>query len=549
MKGAQVGFTEVGLNRQLYVMDYHPGPYLYVQKTVDSVERYSKQRLSPSIGLIDRIQDKIVPTKSRDSSNTIRLKTFPGGMLILGGANSAASMRSMPIRYLDLDEWDSYEFNIQEEGDPAELAVRRTANYPRRKIYYLSTPLLEETSKIKPKFLEGTQEYYYIRCIYCGHHAPIAWQYPGEHFCFTIKYKDNNPKTAALFCPKCEKLIKERHKSVFLSEENGAEWVAHNPKGDFPSFHLSSFYSPAGFYSWADCVKLWLRAQKNFDKDLLQVFLNTVAGETYSQTGKTVEATGMMKRREKYIQEVPKGVCMLVCGADVQDKKIECEVVGYGAGEESWSIEYRTFDGDTALDSVWELFDHFLQKEWEHESGKKINLAITMIDSGYQTRKVYSFCKLREHRRVYPVKGMGGWGKGLIKRPKRKNDDGVFLFLAYVDEIKSKVYTQLKVEYDRETVDHPQFCHFPEKAMYSRDFFRMLTAEKLGTKTVRGFKRLEWELPKGRKNEALDCRVYCIAGLNIINPDFDIIRKNQGVLYNHNKPLRRKRRMVSRGIS
>ena len=34
------------------------------------------------------------------------MKEFPGGVLILTGANSAVGLRSMPIRYLFMDEVD-----------------------------------------------------------------------------------------------------------------------------------------------------------------------------------------------------------------------------------------------------------------------------------------------------------------------------------------------------------------------------------------------------------------------------------------------------------
>ena len=111
-KGSQVAFTELCVNRQLYCIDYYPSPYLYIQKTLDAVEKYSKQRLQPSIEICERMNDKIGGIKSRSSSNTILLKKFPGGILILGGANSAASLRSMPIANLDVDEEDSYDINI-----------------------------------------------------------------------------------------------------------------------------------------------------------------------------------------------------------------------------------------------------------------------------------------------------------------------------------------------------------------------------------------------------------------------------------------------------
>ena len=51
------------------------------------------------------------------------------------GANSAVGLRSTPARYLFLDEIDGYPLDADGEGDPVDLAERRTATFgSRRKI-------------------------------------------------------------------------------------------------------------------------------------------------------------------------------------------------------------------------------------------------------------------------------------------------------------------------------------------------------------------------------------------------------------------------------
>lgn len=547
-KGSQVAMTEVCVNRQMYCIDYYPAPYLYTQKTVDAVEKYSKQRLAPSLALCDRMRGKIGDAKSRDSSNTILLKKFPGGVLILGGANSAASLRSMPIANFDIDEIDSYEMNIQEEGDPIELGIRRTANFARRKIFKLSTPKLTETSRIIPAFAGGDGRYYFVRCPFCGHSAPIMWSEPGEMKCFTIKYEDKNPNTAQLLCIECGTLIDERHKTNMLSEDHGAEWVKTNQSGIYPSFFVSAFYSPLGFFSWTEAVDLWLRSQQNFDKELLQVFINTVCGEGYSTEGRIVVSSEVRKRCELYTG-VPSQVRFLTASADIQLNRIEAEIVGWGLYEESWSIEYEVFTGDVEYNDVWEKLDAFLLKQHEHESGAKMFPIISMIDSGYKSKKVYTFCRLREHRQVFPIHGRPGWGKGLIERPpqERRNKHGVFLFGAYVDEIKSKFHSQLRIEFDREKEFNPGYCHFPLRETHDEKYFNMLTAERLATKKIRGFPVLEWELLRGRRNEALDARVYNIAALNVIKPDFDVLRKTGNLLIAPQSSKKKKTRVLSKG--
>lgn len=541
-KGAQLGFTEIAINWMFYTIEHNPCPMLYVQKTIENVEKFSKQRLAPSVDECPRIRERLGgASKSRDSSNTIRVKSFPGGILMMGGANSAASLRSMPICNLALDEEDSYESDIDDEGSPSEIAIRRTANFPRKKIFRFSTPTIAETSRIEPLYQASDQRRYFVPCPFCNAMQVIYWKH--------IRYEDNDPKSAHMVCEKCKKRVEERWKTPMF---DAGKWRAARPGRELAGFFISSLYSPLGFYSWREAVTEWLEIQREMDKFRLKVFINTVLAETFSETKRSVEFTGLLKRKEHYSEEVPEGVLVLVAGADVQDDRIECEVVGFGAGQESWSIDYKVLIGDTERAFVWEQLDQYLERIWHHQRGMDMNLACSAIDSGHRAKVVYSFCKPREFRRIFPVKGKDGWGLGYIRRPRKRNDDGVLMYNVFVDEIKSKIYSHLLIDTPREHKEEdpiPGFCHFPDKPIYDKDYFRMLTAEELKTKRVMGRKQLKWELPQGRRNEALDCRTYAIAALNILNLDFAWLEKN-GPLVVRNKKLAKKRRarVHSRGI-
>lgn len=538
MKGAQLGFTEIGMNFVLYIIDRNPAPTLFVQKTIDSVTRLSKQRLDKSIKLCPTVSEKIGDARSRDSSNTILLKNFPGGILILGGANSAASLRSMPIQNLILDEEDSYEQEIEEEGTPSELAIRRTSNFPRKKILRLSTPKIKETSIIEPNFENGSMERYHVPCPFCDYKQVLWWS--------QFKWENDDPNTVRYQCCNCDELVDESYKTYML--EHG-EWVAEKPElRDLrPSFHISSLYTPLGFFSWAEAADMFIRATRNFDRELLKVFVNTVLGETWTETGKSIESSVLTKRREEYTHPMPEGARVLTCGVDVQEDRIEAEVVGWGAGEESWSIEYRVFMGDTEHEFVWQQLDMFLRKTWAHPSGLEVPIAVTGIDSGHRAKVVYEFCRRREFRRIYPVKGENGFGKGYIRRPKKRNDNRVWLFGVFVDEVKSKIYSQLQVtpkEGRVPTEPLAGFCHFPNRPEYNRNHFRGLTAETLKTVRKGGRMALVWDLPRGRRNEQLDCRAYAIGALNILNPNMDLLALRGKPLMPKTKKMRKRGRGV-----
>lgn len=100
MKGAQIGGTECGNNWMGFVIHHTPGPMLIVNPTVEMAKRTSKMRIDPAIDNCPSLRELVKSPRTRDSGNTVLMKEFPGGVLVLTGANSAVGLRSMPVRYL-----------------------------------------------------------------------------------------------------------------------------------------------------------------------------------------------------------------------------------------------------------------------------------------------------------------------------------------------------------------------------------------------------------------------------------------------------------------
>ena len=94
--GAQIGKTESGNNWMGYVIHRSPGPMLMVQPTVEVAKRVSKQRIAPMIAATPVLRERVAESRSRDSGNTVQVKEFDGGLLIITGANSGAGLR--PLR-------------------------------------------------------------------------------------------------------------------------------------------------------------------------------------------------------------------------------------------------------------------------------------------------------------------------------------------------------------------------------------------------------------------------------------------------------------------
>lgn len=501
-KGSQVGSTEVIINFLLAIADIWPGPSLVVQPTVEIAERFSKQRVAPSIKLCPSVAEKISPAKSRDSSNTILQKDFPGGTVIIGGANSAASLRSMPIRFLLMDEVSAYPPDVDGEGDPMGLARKRTTNFGRRKIFAGSTPGEAATCRITKLFKRGDQRRYYVPCPHCQGMQVITWD--------KINWPQSRPDLAHLVCEHCGEIVSEQHKTWMLAR---GEWRAANPGAEIVSYHLSALYSPLGWYSWAQAASDFLDAKG--DREKLKVWVTHVLGEAWDDEGQTVEATTLVSRVEVYRNEAPEGVLLLTLGGDTQDDRIEMEVVGWGRGRESWSLDYRVFWGKPDQANLWDDIERYLLRGWRHSSGVPLFIACGLIDSqGHYTNEVQAFTKPREFRRIFACKGVGGAGVPLVGKPGRNNRAGALQFPVGVDSAKAALYYRLRL-----TEPGPGFCHFPEGRPAS--YFEQLTSEKQVTRFNKGRPIIEWVKKQHARNEALDCRVYASAAMEILNVDLD----------------------------
>jgi phage terminase large subunit GpA-like protein len=510
MKGAQIGGTECGNNWIGYVIHQAQGPMMAVQPTVEMAKRNSKQRIDPLIEESEVLRALVSDPRSRDSGNTMLSKEFPGGVLVMTGANSAVGLRSMAARYLFLDEIDGYPGDVDGEGDPINLALARTRTFARRKVFMVSTPKITGMSRIEAVFEESDRRQYWVPCPVCRDFQVLKFA--------QIRWPKGQPDKAVYVCEHCGQEIQNHQKQWMLARGQwrpnpGANWD-HKTAG----FHLSSLYSPVGWFSWGDAAKQFEQAQKN--PALLQVFVNTVLGETWTLLGEAPEWQKLYDRRETYkIGIVPRGGVLLTAGADVQKDRIEVEIVAWGRGKESWSVDYRVLEGDTSRPAVWEKLTGLLNETFTTASGLELPILQLAVDSGFATTEVYQWAR-RQGGRVLVIKGdsrapalLGAASPVDVGPLGARIKRGIRIWPVNSGMAKEELYRWLRL--DRPTdedltrgVPFPAgYCHFPK---YGEEYFKQLTAEQLVTKLVKGYRRHEWQKMRER-NEALDCRVYARA--------------------------------------
>jgi phage terminase large subunit GpA-like protein len=506
MKGAQVGGTELGLNWVGYAIHHAPGPMMIVWPTTEMAQRNSKHRIDPLIEESPVLREIIAPARSRDSGNTVLMKEFRGGVLVMTGANSAVGLRSMPVRYLFLDEVDAYPLDVDGEGDAIHLAEARTRTFARRKILLVSTPTSAGASIIEREYQDSDQRRYMLPCPHCGHRQWLRFE--------QLRWERGRPETAAYVCEACDTPIAEHHKAWML--EQGI-WQSH-AQSKTAGFHLSSLYSP--WRRWSQIAASWEKAAMSESKSVatIKAFKNSELGEVWVEQGEAPDWQRLLERMEDY-SGAPDGALLLTAGADVQKDRIEVSVWGWGRGRTAWLIEHRVLMGDVATDAPWDQLRSVLAESWTHASGAVLRLSAIGVDSGYNAQTVYDWARSVRDSRLLIVKGVPR-GAALIGTPTavdvatngKRMRRGVKVFPVVGSIAKQELYDALRKTPDAGAdgviVYPPGYVHLPK---IDAEWLQQLTAEQLVTRRNRnGFAVREWQKMRER-NEALDCYVYARA--------------------------------------
>lgn len=537
------------------IVGYHahldPCPMLLVQPKEDAAEQFSRERIAPFIKATPVLKDLIGSANTRTSDDTLLYKSFAGGFLGLVGAGSPDNLARRPVRIVCYDEIDKYP--ITKEGDPISLGDERMATFVNWLSIRACSPTIEDESRIEKSYLDSDQRRASLACPHCAHRqfptffSHVEW---GEAW-----------KSAAVKCEACGTLWSEadrlialrtiqwhqtkpfdccghRHEPLKLyatawQAEDEAPlrkvwdwwssdlWAVYRAKcpecgawgvsNEHAGFQAGKLFSPWPKDSPARIAKKYLDAKN--DEDLKQVWWNTQEGMPYRpHSGKDIKAEALASRGETWAGQVPWGAAVVTVGMDVQDWRVELERVAWGRNEESWSIEYEVIDGEFDDPKVQAAIDAYLKKQSYRSDGRPFEVMAACIDSGgHHTQAVYDFAKSRLGRHVWAIKGESArtgqrnpvWP---VKRPTSRTKKAFRPIIIGVNAAKDTIRSRLKLE-----EPGPGYMHFP--ADRDVNYFAQITSERIVVKESSGQKYRVWELPSGRANEALDCRVYAYAAL------------------------------------
>lgn len=531
-KSAQVAGSEAGINLLGHVITDDPGPTMVVLPTTDEVKKYVRVKFQPTVEATPALKSRVREQKSRDEdASTTTFKKFDGGFLQFVGANSSSGLQMVSIRTLILEEVSEYPADVDNRGDPVEMAIERTQAWEgREKIFFCSTPGLDGTCRVSAKYENSDQRRRYLPCPHCGVFQPLTWARLDKeavepvYICAAngcvIEHSSKTwMRTHGVWlkcfpgddCPPELVPAEDIERMVDASRRH----IRPSPGRD-PGFAINGLYSP--FRSWAALVAKWREAKDN--QAMLKAFTQQGLGEAFKVTGDAPDHQKLFDSRAKYAwRQIPPGALLATGACDVQGDRLEWAAYAYGINLTSWLIDKGVIEGDPNGPEVWAELDKVFARTWPDQYGKPWGLDAFGVDAGYLSNRVYGWTRRYVHtRKVFALKGVPGWAAPPIGAPGKVDVDfdgkkvgSTLSWPVGTWNQKSEIYhgiSLLMAGPDKLTGRYKAGVTFFGDAC---DLFycEQLTAEQVVTRKAKsGATEMVWEVAGGRRNEALDVAVY-----------------------------------------
>lgn len=536
IKSARIGYSKMFLACIAYNAQHRRRNQAIWNPTDEDSDDFCKTDLEPMLRDV-AIMSRVFPqNRARDKRNTLRTKLLLGCSIHMRGGKAAKNYRRLSVDVGYIDEVEGFDANVQREGSPIKLVEKRIEGAVWPKLIVGSTPKLVHESLIEGHASQADLLFrFHVPCPHCSHEHTLEW---GSRTApLGMKWHDDDPRTVAQLCPACGTLYTQ---SQYLSVWDRGRYIAFEgqradlfgtwidaegrfrapdgklvPAPEHVAFHIWTAYSRAA--KWADIVREFLEACAAAvagDTTKLQTFWNLTLGRTWEPKVEKTDARALRDRAEAYpLRLVPRRALVLVAGVDVQDNRFEIVLWAFGRGMEMWAADHMVLRANPGNPADWHLLDSYLLTRFPHEAGQRLAIDAVAIDTGgHYTHEVYEFCRAREHRRVYAIKGEERPGRPIVGTSALQDvntdggiiKDGVRLWRVGTDTAKDLFFARLSV-----MVPGPGYVHF--SAELGDDFFEQLTAEaRMLAKTARGTVHRWQKINSTVRNEALDATVYAL---------------------------------------
>lgn len=504
--------------------EYGPLDSLVVHPTTSSATEWVRNKWMPLRRQARSLRDIFGEGRGEQTDTLFNQETIRrDGSLKVVSAGSPDDLAGTTRRLVIMD--DAAKFEMTPKGDPEQLAASRASGFEDAKIVRISTPQVAGTCRISRAFDRSDQRFYHVPCPHCGNMAPLTW----DNFRRSI---DPERLHAAHFtCEVCGCIINHSHKADMVA---AGRWVASNPRGDHPGFHLWRAYVPQR--DWASIaveyaqVMGWtgLTAREateeairgRVEEETEQTFWNDVLGLPFEQVSKGPDWEALRDRVEnaepgQFLSRgvVPACGVLLTAGVDCQGDRIEVTICAFGRNYRRWVVDHVVIPHHIGDDDGRVALDALLKTTWRTTLGLRLPLDMMAVDEGAYTEDVRSWAKRHPWTRVILIKGSSST-HGPILRPQadRKANGGQIRrqrrgWMLNVSQIKADFYGWLA----KEDPDERGYVAFATGL--GDEYYRQITAEvRVLKRASSGVMVSRWELAEpGRRNECLDTMNYAEA--------------------------------------
>jgi phage terminase large subunit GpA-like protein len=438
---AQCGKTQsLLLNAMAYNILVDPLDMMMYHPTRDGARDFSVRRIDRMHRVCKSMKGVMLP--DRDADNKFE-KKYRSGMILTLGWPTVSQFAGKPIPRVMLTDFDRMEDNIEGDGNPYDLASKRTTTFgtfamtvaessPSRPLtsnrwIRASAHEAPPTTGILALYNRGDRRRYYWACPECavyfeGNFKMLTWT--------PMTSAMRSGETVKLVCPSCSAQITPDQRAELYRTgkwlKDGEAIIDGEIVGETRASRIASFWLngvAASFITWPRLVEKYLDAENEYKKtgseDALRKFYNTDLGEPYLQKQTEIERLPeVLKSRAQKLPEceVPDDVRFLIATIDVQTNQFVVQVFGIQPGIPFDMVVIDRFEVrksnrvDADGERLW-VKPHTYVEDWElliesvilktyplcDGSGRRMHIKATGCDSGGRegvTTKAYDFWRV-----------------------------------------------------------------------------------------------------------------------------------------------------------
>lgn len=280
-KAAQLGFTEVALNRTFFTIDIKriDCMYLLPSQTPDA-SQFSAGRFAPALELSPYLSDLF------NDTDNVGHKRAGSTNLYVRGTRSRAQLKTVPIGLLVFDELDEMtQKNLS-------LAEERQGGQTEHQQIRISTPTTKGRG-IDLEFQESDQRHFYFPCPACSRWTELTQE------CLVITADGlHDPRIADSYiqCKECKAKLPHETKHEWLAKN---EWRPQIANGSWVGFHVNGLYSSANARSPEKIATKVFKAKEDESEE--QELYNSIWGEVHEVKGARVTDANIADCKRSYL--------------------------------------------------------------------------------------------------------------------------------------------------------------------------------------------------------------------------------------------------------